>query len=73
MVKGNVSATISSIAVGDKVLVQGSVSGTSITASSVIDQAKPNGNGGENGEGNGNAHPGFFGSIGGFFKHLFGF
>ncbi len=72
--KGNATSTVGSIAVGDDILVQGSVSGTSVTANSVIDQGAPhtasssNGNGG----GQGFAH-GFVNAIGGFFHHLFGF
>ncbi len=63
---GVTGASVSSIAIGDQVIVQGNVNGTSVTASSVIDQtnsAKPQGRG----------MGGFFGSIGSFFSHLFGF
>jgi len=59
--KKGVVSTVSSIAVGDYVVVQGTVNGTSVTASSVIDQPAPS------------AKSGFFGGIGNFFKHLFGF
>ncbi|HUC31086.1 MAG TPA: DUF5666 domain-containing protein [Candidatus Paceibacterota bacterium] len=79
IVKNGTSTAFSNIAVGDNVLVQGTVNGTSVTASSVIDQgvkgtnasstngspAKPNGAGFGFG--------GIFASIGGFFQHLFGF
>ena len=57
------SASASNISVGDQVIVQGNINGTSVTASSVMDQtntAKPQAKG-------------FFGSIGSFFSHLFGF
>ena len=72
---GTASATISSLAVGDSVIIQGTVNGSSITAASVIDNgAAP---AGANGQAPGSKpapkHPGFFGQIGGFFKHLFGF
>lgn len=74
--KGNATSTVSSISVGDNVLVQGSVSGTSVTATSVIDQGMPrtatstpgNGSGGSKGFGGG-----FFGAIGGIFHRIFGF
>ena len=67
IVQGQTVATLANLAVGDSVVIQGAVSGTSVTASSVIDQkpatsampAKP--------------HVGIFGGIGQFFKHLFGF
>jgi len=49
--------TISNIAVGDSVVVQGTVNGTSVIASSIIDNKKI----------------GFFGGIMGFFKNLFRF
>lgn len=43
--KGNAKSTISSVAVGDNVVAQGTVNGNSVTASSIIDRpAKPNGN-----------------------------
>jgi hypothetical protein len=76
-VKG-VSSTISNVAVGDNVIVQGTVNGNSVTASSIIDQgAKPanasSTNGQSHGGGIGAGLGGFFGAIGGFFSHLFGF
>jgi len=61
---GATSTSVSSIAVGDTVMVQGTVNGTLIIASSVIDQTNTSSNQG---------HRGFFGSIGSFFSHLFGF
>jgi len=77
VVKG-VSSTIASIAVGDNVVVQGTVNGNSMTASSILDQgAKPANVSSTNGQphagGFGASVGGFFGSIGGFFSHLFGF
>jgi Domain of unknown function (DUF5666) len=71
----NKASTVSAIAVGDTVLVQGTVNGTSVVASSVIDyklvtNVNNNSNGNSN---NGNAHQGFMGRIGSFFAHLFGF
>lgn len=73
--KGNAASTVSAIAVGDAVVVQGTVSGSSVTASSVMDSGAAAGSSStatDNG-----AHKGFFGgmmgSIGGFFHNLFGF
>ncbi len=61
-------ATISNVAVGDRLIIQGATNGNSITASSIINQKIKTENKGKQG---------FFGSmmgnIGGFFKHLFGF
>ncbi len=63
---GNATSTLSSVKVGDQVLVQGTVTGTSVVASSVHDQtAKP-----LPGE---PKRRGIFGTIFGFFQHLFGF
>ncbi|MFA6601474.1 MAG: hypothetical protein WCT02_01245, partial [Candidatus Paceibacterota bacterium] len=68
---GITNATIANIVTGDHVVVQGTINGTSITAATIVDQpaviASVNGN---------NTtpvmHPGFFGSIGSFFKNFFG-
>ena len=74
VVKGPAAATLANVAVGDFVVVQGSVNGTSVTASSIIDGRGPGGNGNSSaGEGNGDHGEGIFGAIGSFFKHLFGF
>lgn len=68
IVKDGTSTTISGLATGDSIVAQGTVNGTSVTAASIIDHQ---GNGDEQ---NGNTpHFGFFGAIGNFFKHLFGF
>jgi len=64
------AASLSNIVVGDSVVVQGTVNGNSIVASTIIDQAKPatatttpkKGRVSE-----------FFGGIGSFFGHMFGF
>ncbi len=78
--KGGAKSTLSSVAVGDNVLVQGTVNGTSVTASSVIDQGAPrtSTNGAANvSHGIGGAVSGFFGNVrgavGGFLQHVFGF
>jgi len=73
IVKGPNTTTISTIVVGDKVLVQGTVNGTAVTATTVVDQS------GQPGNVNGTTTPekqapkGFLGGIGQFFMHLFGF
>ncbi len=69
IVAGQSTVAASSLTVGDTVLVQGTVNGNSVTASSVIEQgAKP-------GQASGQKAPaeGFFGGITSFFTHLFGF
>ena len=74
--KGGSTSTVSAISVGDYLVVQGAINGTSVTAATVIDQpataANPSGNKPSVG-GHTQGGMGFFGSIGGFFKHLFGF
>jgi hypothetical protein len=72
--KGGVDSTISGIAVGDSVLIQGTINGTSITASSVIDQGTV-----KSAEASTSNTPamsrgfmgGIFGAIGNFFHTLF--
>jgi len=69
IVQGQNTVTISSIVVGDNVIIQGTVNGNSISASSVIDQKTPSTT-----TTGASAQPkGFFGSIGSFFAHLFGY
>ena len=72
--KGNATSSVSAIAIGDNVVVQGSISGTNVTASSVLDQGAE-ATAGQNGNGEGPGKPmgGILGAIGGFFQHLFGF
>jgi len=65
ILQGNKTVDISTLKTSDAVVVQGTINGTSIVASSVIDQVKP--------ANAGNPHPGFFGGISQFFMHLFGF
>ncbi len=69
VLQGKAASTVSALKVGDEVIVQGTVNGTSITAASVI-SGKANANGNANGNGKGR---GFFASIGHFFASLFGF
>lgn len=69
--KNNATSTLSSVVVGDNVVIQGAVNGTNVTASSIIDHAaKPTST---SASGTTKPHSGFFGGIGNFFKHLFGF
>jgi hypothetical protein len=68
--KGGKAASVSSVVVGDNVVVQGAVNGTSVTASSVIDQGAPRAAGSAPNKG---IVGGFMGAVGGFFQHLFGF
>ena len=77
VVGGVTSPTISNVVVGDNIVVQGTVNGNSVTASSVIDQ-KANSNGKSTNPGNdqnssGNFLGGVVKGIGNFFKHMFGF
>lgn len=70
--KGDATSGTSSINVGDNVIVQGAVNGTSVTASSVIDQGDNSRGGGAMGS-VGLGIGAFFGGIGNFFHRLFGF
>ena len=69
---GITSATISNLVVGDTVVIQGTVSGNSVMATSVLDQGTqpvaPTTGTPDQPE----QHQGFFGRVGGFFSHLFG-
>jgi hypothetical protein len=65
------TTALSNVATGDQVVVQGTVNGTAVTASSVIDQgAAPSATGTVGAK---KPQGGFMGAIGGFFTHLFGF
>jgi len=73
VVQGQSTVSLSSVSIGDSVIIQGTTNGTSIVASSVIDQKAP-----AQTVANGSAtapkkNLGFFGSIGNFFSHIFGF
>jgi len=68
MQDSNSAATISNIAVGDMIVVQGTVNGNTVVASSIIDQAKP-----ATTTAGTTPHKGFFSGIGSFFAHIFGF
>jgi hypothetical protein len=71
ILEGQNTIAIGSIVVGNTVLVQGTVNGTSITASTVVDQSGPAASVTANMD-KGQKY-GFFGGIGQFFMHLFGF
>jgi hypothetical protein len=63
------TSTVSNVIVGDRIIVQGTVNGTTMTASSIIDQGTvisdtANSSG---------KYTGFFGAIRGFFHNVFGF
>lgn len=69
LLRGNTTITLSNIAIGDNVIVQGTVNGTSVVASTVIDQGKPANTIGNNS----GKKMGLFGPIRQFFTRLFGF
>ncbi|MGD0976905.1 MAG: DUF5666 domain-containing protein [Minisyncoccia bacterium] len=73
IVQGQNTITISSISVGDSVVIQGTVNGTSVTASSIIDQHAPTTTATSQPGAKPNQNLGFFGRIGNFFSKLFGF
>lgn len=68
--KNNATSNLASVVVGDNVVIQGAFNGTNVTASSIIDHAAP---ASTSTNGTIKPHSGFFGSMGNFFKHLFGF
>ena len=70
VVKGGASSALSSVALGDNVLVQGTINGSSVSATSVIDQGAQ-GSGAPAAPGARNR--GFLGAIGGFLQSMFGF
>jgi hypothetical protein len=75
--KNGAAGSISDIATGDSILAQGTVNGTSVTAVNVTDNGAANSGANMNGtttDSTPGSHPmGFFGRIGSFFAHLFGF
>jgi hypothetical protein len=73
IIEGQNTIVISNINVGDAVLVQGTINGTSVVASTVVDQANPVKTATTSAEKNQNHMGGFFGGIGQFFMHMFGF
>lgn len=77
--KSHATSSVSAIAVGDNVIVQGTVQGTSVIASSVIDAGIPQtlqsttGGSEETTSASHQGSIGFFGAVGGFFHRIFGF
>lgn len=75
IIKTGATSTIASVQIGDAVLAQGAINGTSMTASSLMDHgAAPT----QQNVSGGTTQPqgpmgGFFGRVGGFFRNLFGF
>jgi hypothetical protein len=70
IVKGGSASTVSSVAVGDNLVIQGTVNGSSVTAATITDQAAASaGTAGSQSQG----HGGFMNAVGGFFHKLFGF
>jgi hypothetical protein len=72
VIKSDATSSIANIATGDRVVVQGAVNGTAVTASSVIDQGAAPASTGTPAAHSG-IMGGFLGGITGFFQHLFGF
>ncbi|MGC9605250.1 MAG: hypothetical protein ABSF56_00610 [Minisyncoccia bacterium] len=70
ILEGQSTIVLSGLTVGDKVLIQGAVNGTSVTATTIVDQHAPPSATPAHSKGQSR---GFFGSIGQFFMHLFGF
>ncbi len=68
---GVASGSISNLSVNDPVVVQGSVSGNSVVASTILDQVRPAPASDTGAKLTPNR--GFFGGIGQFFSHMFGF
>ena len=81
IIQGASTIALSNIVVGNNVIIQGTINGTSVTATTVIDQVAQSSNQGTYQGTNQDSHgqnaptqkPGFFGGIGSFFKHIFGF
>ncbi len=68
--KGNTLESLSNVSDGDMVVVQGTVNGTSVTASSITVQGSASSNANAAAPG---ARMGFMGGVVNFFKHMFGF
>jgi hypothetical protein len=75
LTKENNKISVSDIVVGDSVLVQGTINGTSVVASTITDQSfkAADTNAVNNNVDNRQKSTGFFGGIGNFFAKLFGF
>ena len=69
--QGQNAVTLTDVKVQDRVVVQGTVNGTAVVASNVMDQTRVNNN--QNSDNQNKPKPGLFSRIGGFFSHMFGF
>jgi len=70
IMQGSNTVTVSNLTVGDSIIAQGTVNGNAVVASTIIDQKVQTAN--TTGTTT-TQHQGFFGSIGSFFAHLFGY
>jgi hypothetical protein len=73
IVKNGTTTVISGLATGDSLVIQGTVNGNSVTASSIIDQGVHVQGGSPTTTPVAGSHNGFLGTISDFFKHIFGF
>jgi hypothetical protein len=73
ILENGTTTAMTSLATGDSVVIQGTVNGTSITASSIIDQGSHTSTGGSTNTSGAQHGAGFLGAIGSFFKRIFGF
>lgn len=73
LLRGQNTIALSSLNVGDSVVVQGAVNGNSVAASTVIDQTMPASSAVNQPNSGQQPNRGFFGGILNFFKGLFGF
>lgn len=71
VLEGQKTVTLSDVSTGDTVLVQGTISGTSIVATTLVDQSKVSNNTKNNPQNN--KPRGMLGGVGQFFMQLFGF
>ena len=72
---GDATSSVSTLTVGDRIIVQGTINGNAVVAYSIIDsgQATTATNNSQSGQPQKMENHGFFGGIGSFFSHLFGF
>lgn len=73
VIKQHATSSVSSLAVGDSVIVQGTVNGSSVTAASVQANTPKQEQGSSQSDANTDRGRGFFSRIGGFFRGFFGF
>jgi hypothetical protein len=67
IIQGKNIILLSGVKTGDLIIAQGTINGTSVVASTIIDQTK------QGAKLNSEPKRGFFGSMGQFFRHMFGF